>query len=266
MAAYGLLGRTSERLGALAETVHRYASAPDPVLRRQAAAALASRRDILRDAGQQRAAHEAADRLLTQFQGDPDPVVAGIAADARIDRWLADRRVLPRLLTPPFRGLLRVAARLQYRRPRSIDYPWASPSRLVTLLGRTLTITGRAVQVAAVVASVAFTIRAAREGQTTSSLVLACGVLIMAGHFAALLGHRLRGRFTADMLRLVPSRLPRTIAAAVFALAVAWVSPVLERFGMAYAFGPRARRIIPVHPAGVRRRILIPGPPRRPQR
>ena len=54
----------------------------------------------------------------------------------------------------------------------------------------------------------------------------------------AVVGQRLRGRFTADMLRLVPSRLPRTLTAAVFGLAVAWVSPTLERFGMAYALGP----------------------------
>jgi tetratricopeptide (TPR) repeat protein len=237
-AAYGLLGQTSEQLEALDEAVHRYARTPDPALRRQAAAALASRRDIFRGTGQQRAAQEATDGLLTQFQGDPDPVVAHITANARIDRWLAGRRALPRFLTPPLRGLLRLATRLRYRRQRSIAYPWKSPSRPVTVLGSTLIVTGRVVQVAAIVGAVVFTIRAGREGQTTSSFVLACGALAMAGHFGAVVGQRLRGRFTADMLRLVPSRLPRTLTAAVFALAVAWVSPTLERFGMAYAFGP----------------------------
>ena len=40
------------------------------------------------------------------------------------------------------------------------------------------------------------------------------------------------------MLALVPRRLPRTLAGAVFTLAIAWVSPALEHFGTAYTFGP----------------------------
>jgi hypothetical protein len=236
--AYGLLDQTSDQLGVLDETVHRYARTPDPALRRRAAAALASRREIFRDADQRRAAREATDRLLTQFQHDRDPAIAGITANARIDRWLAGRRVLPRFLIPPLRGLLGLLARLRHCRQRGIDYPWQSLSRLVTASGSALTVTGRGVQVAAVVAAVVFTIRAGREGQTTSGFVLACGALAMAGHFASVAGQRVRGRFTADMLRLVPSRLPRTLTAAVFALAVAWVSPALERFGLAFAFGP----------------------------
>jgi hypothetical protein len=236
--AYGLLGQTSDQLGALDETVHRYARSPDPALRRRAAAALASRRDIFQDADQPCSAREATDRLLTQFQGDHDPVVAGITADARMDRWLAGRRVLPRFLIPPLRGLLVLLARLRYRRQRGIDHPWKPPSRLVTASGSALTVTGRVVQVAAVVAAVVFTIQAGRESQTTSSFVLACVALAMAGHFASVAGQRVRGRLSADMLRLVPSRLPLALTGAVFALAAAWVSPALACFGLAYAFGP----------------------------
>jgi tetratricopeptide (TPR) repeat protein len=237
-AAYGLLGQASDQLKALGEAVHRYARTPDPALRRRAAAALASQRDIFRDSGQQHAAQEAADRLLTLFQGDPDPVIAGLAAGARIDRWLAGHRALPRFLASPLRGLLRLAARLRYRRRRSTDYPWKLPSRPLAVLGSTLIVTGRVVQVAAIVGAVVFTIRAGHERQTTSGLVLACGALAMLAHFAAVTGQRLRGRFTADMLRLVPSQLPRTVATAVFALAVAWVAPTLEHFGLAYTFSP----------------------------
>jgi tetratricopeptide (TPR) repeat protein len=238
VAEYGGRGQSSEQLRALDEMVRRYARAADPALRRRAATALALRRDILNDTGQQRAAQETADRLLAQFADDPDPVVAGIIADARIDRWLAGRRALPRFFMAPLRDLLRLVHRLRYPRQRGIDYTWEPPSRAVTALGRTLTLTGRVALATAVVAWVVFTIRAGSEGQTTSSLVLACGALAIAGQLVALLGQRLRGRFTAEMLALVPRRLPRTLAGAVFTLAIAWVSPALEHYGTAYAFGP----------------------------
>jgi tetratricopeptide (TPR) repeat protein len=234
---YGQQGQASEQLQALDEMVRRYASAAEPELRRQAASALALRRDVLSQTGQQRAAQEAADRLLAQFRNDRDPVVAGIVADARIDRRLTGHQALPRLFIPPVRGLLRLVNRLQYRQ-RGIDYTWESRSRRVTALGWTLTLGGRVVLVIAIVASVVFTIRAGSKGETTSSLVLACGALAMAGQLVALLGQRVRGRFTAEMLALAPARLPRTLASAGFALAVAWVSPVLEHLGTSYVFGP----------------------------
>jgi tetratricopeptide (TPR) repeat protein len=235
---YGRRGQASEQLRALDETVRRYASTPDPALRRRAAAALALRRDILNDTGQQRAAQETVDRLFTQFRGDPDPVIAGIIADARIDRWLAGRQALPRFFIPPLRSLLRLVHRLRYRRQRGIDYTREPPSKAVTMLGRALTLAGRVVLATAIVGSVVFTIRAGSNGQTTSGLVLACGALAIAGQLGALLGQRLRGRFTAEMLALVPRRLPRTLVAAVFTLAIAWVSPALEQLGVAYTFGP----------------------------
>lgn len=235
---YGERGHSSEQLRALDETVRRYARTPDPVLRRRAAAALALRRDILNDTGQQRAAQETVDSLFAQFRDDRDPVVADVIADARIDRWLAGRRALPQFFVPPLRGLLRLVHQLRYHRQRGIDYTQEPPSRAVTALGKALTLTGRVALATAIVASVVFAIRAGSNGQTTSRLVLACGALAIAGQLVALLGQRLRGRFTAEMLALVPRRLPRTLAGAIFTLAIAWVSPTLEHFGITYTFGP----------------------------
>lgn len=236
---YGQHGQTEDQQRILDETVHRYAEAPEPELRRGAARALAQRHDVLRSNHQQQTAQETADRLLTKFRSDPDPVVARLAADARIERWLATRDKRLRFLARPIYWLLRLSAAIRHREPRGIDYPWAAhPKAITALLGRALTAAGRIVQAAATVAVVMFATRVSREGGTTSSRALVCGALIIAGQLVAVLGQRLRGRFTVEVLRLTPRRLPRTLAAAVLALAAMWISPTLERYGKAYVFGP----------------------------
>ena len=235
---YGRLGQTNEQLRALEETIRRYEKAQDPVLRRRAAAAIASRQDILQHIDRQHTAQEAADRLDAQFRGDPDPLVKVIVEDARIDRWLAGHPRLPQAFASMLRRLLRQAARLRYREPRGIAYPSAPRSMGVRVLGRTVTCLGRLLQVAAIAVVVVFATRANSEGQTTSSPALVSVALGIAGQLTVLFGQRLRGgRFTAEMLRLEPRQLPRTIAIAVLTLALVWLSPGLERAGSAYVYG-----------------------------
>ena len=96
---YGERGHSSEQLRALDETVRRYARTPDPVLRRRAAAALALRRDILNDTGQQRAAQETVDSLRVIQGSGTLCEVYPVRRCGTIKRWPVHERIeLPHLI------------------------------------------------------------------------------------------------------------------------------------------------------------------------
>jgi hypothetical protein len=89
-----------------------------------------------------------------------------------------------------------------------------------------------------VVAGIIFSIGSATAGDAVDLRILPCGLLITVGHLAAVLGTRMRGRFTVHALALAPARLPRTILSIAPALAIAPVSPALERVGAWFVYGP----------------------------
>jgi tetratricopeptide (TPR) repeat protein len=237
--AYEQMTLPGERDRILAEIARRYAHSHEPELRRCAVVALLAS-DRKPDVTDGQTSHGTSlDRVADGFRYDPDPVIARISAEVRMDRWMHDhQRLNAGLHGRALRAVLRVLVALRHRRPHGIVYPQRTSSRPRRVLTALLVGIGRSTQIAGVVAFVILSIHASAEGDTTSLQVLGCGVLVTAGGLAALLGARIAGRFTVDTLALAPSRLPRTAFSLVLALGAAWVSPTIERVGISFIFGP----------------------------
>jgi tetratricopeptide (TPR) repeat protein len=234
---YRKLHMSKERLSRLQEIVRRYADAPEPELRRAAAEAAASQGTVLAAAGDQRPAQDARADLIRRFRDDPDPIVARIVVKARVERWLAQRSPVARAAARPACRLLLLAPRLLYHERGGIALRQPR-NRFAAGMGRALSVVGPILTIASILAVVVYAIRAVLDGDTTSGPVSVFVAAAIAGQGLSLLGRRLRGRFSVEMLRFVPARLPRTLFAAAAALGVAWISPAIERAGAVYTFGP----------------------------
>jgi hypothetical protein len=190
--------------------------------------------------GRDDAALQTLEVLVDYYHHDPDPTIAAAATGARIDRWLATRRVLRRsrwlssAVREPILGLSGLIFRTRRRRHRELEYTQARDGPRHILVGRSLVALGRVVQIGAVIAASIVGRRSYDAGNFTSiKVVLAIG-LLACGQVVVLLGKRLQGRFSPQMVRYTRPILPSTIFALALTLAVAWVSPFLERAGTTY--------------------------------
>jgi len=234
---YSRLGMSEERLSSLQEIVRRFAEAPEPELRRAAAKAAALQGTVLAASGDQRAAQDVRADLIRRSRNDSDQIIARVVAEARLERWLAQRSPLFRAAARPTRRLLLLAPRLLYREQSGIAVR-EPRSRLTAGIGRALSVVGSTLTVASILAAVVYAIMGLLDRDTTSGPVLVFVAIAIASRGLSLLGQWLRGRFSAEMLQFVPTRLPRTLFTAAAALGLGWISPTVERVGAVYTFGP----------------------------
>jgi tetratricopeptide (TPR) repeat protein len=223
-----------EVLQALAD---RFSHDPDPELRTRAAEALRSASAIYAKHGSPTAARASARAVIDRFRHDAHPALARLVTATGVDLLVA-RPAIPVPLGRTIRWISARAARIAHPDAVGIDFPWNHDDPTRKSIGWTVTFIGRLTQAVAALGAVTATVRVIGGTNRTSTTVLMCAGLLILGELLALLGQRLRGRFTVGVLRITPARLPRTTAAALIALVAAWLSPALERAGAQYAFGP----------------------------
>lgn len=236
---HDLSGRNDLAHSMMQSLADRFCRDPDPELRSRAADALRVTSVMSAESGDVAAADASARAIVDLYRHDTNPALARLVSKTRVELWLANRTV-PRLVGQAVRWLAAREAAIRHRDTVGIDFPRPRDRPARRGLGWVLTVIGRLTQAVATLGGVTVAIRLLNAPDHTSMTVVLCAGLIMVGELVALLGQRLRGRFTIGVLRVTPARLPRTAAGAVIALLAAWLSPALERAGALYTFGPPA--------------------------
>lgn len=237
LSCHAALGAESKLLDVAQTLGSRYEQSSVPDLRRRSAEARLERIDALRRSGRpdEASAEEAA--LIQAIRQDPAPQIARIADALRVDRSLNRGGKLRRILAAPLRSMVALALHLKHRPVTGIDYAALVPPTR-RRAGHLLRWTGRAAQVGCIVLAALALARGVIADDRVSWATLSFTAGAHLGHLISLTGQRLEGRFVAEVLDVVPVRLPRTFLRLGSTLFAAWVSPSLVTAGLAFVYGP----------------------------